>query len=85
MPTTDDTFNVFFNSLDATGMNSYTWFPSNLKVGAPIVVSLQEIKETSHSQSVTNYNDQVQLDKLELESYYKMRRELIEEGLINDD
>ena len=80
----DDQYNINFSSLDNTGMLAYTWLFSELEQGSKLKISISEISETLEPTSVTDYANKDQIDKLELESYYRMRDDLIKEGLIGD-
>ena len=71
---------IFFNSLTEAGMFAQTWYSSDLVLGDKIIISYQEIDAPSPAMSIRDYKDEKEM----LESYYKMRDELIEEGLITD-
>lgn len=78
----DNQYHVDFGSMDETGMRSYTWHSSNLEDGAKLTISVEEIAETSETAVVRDVNNEEQLNKSSLENYYKLRDELIKEGVI---
>ena len=80
----DNQYYICFGSMDDTGMLSYTWYSSNPEDGAKFTVSVEDIAETSEPAVIMDYGNKEQSNKLSLESYYKLRDELIKEGVIND-
>jgi|SRR5690606_170765 len=73
---------ILFNSLDDSGMLSYTWYSSNLVYGDKLTISYQHISKCSNPIQTLDYSNQEQMDKLALENYYRLREELKEEGVI---
>jgi hypothetical protein len=79
----DNQYNINFGSMDNTGMLTYTWFSSDLKQGSKLKIVSKEVSVTLNPIDIRDYNNKEQMDKLELESYFKLRDELIKEGLID--
>lgn len=75
---------ILFNSLSDAGMFSQTWYSSNLTLGDKVIISYQEIDNPSQPERNLDYNDKELLNKLELENYYRIRDELMKEGVITD-
>lgn len=80
----DNACSILFSSLSDAGMFSQTWYSSNLALDDKIIILCKEIDNPSEPESILDYNDKELLNKLQLETYYKMRDELIKEGLITD-
>ncbi|GHE37095.1 hypothetical protein [Sphingobacterium griseoflavum] len=78
----DGKLQVFFNSMDKTGMLSYTWCADNLSFEDKLKISYQNIYEELSPIDVLDYTNQEEMDSVALESYYQLRDELMEEGLI---
>ena len=76
-------YTINFGSMDNTGMLTYTWFSSSLEQGSKLKVVSKEVAVTSNPIEIRDYNNKEQIDQLELESYFKLRDELIKEGLID--
>lgn len=81
----DNACRVLFSSMDETGMFSQTWYSSELSLGDRIMISYQEIDNPSPPERIIDYHDKELVDKLTLEGYYRMRDELIKEGLITNE
>lgn len=80
----DDQYSIHFSSMDNTGMMAYTWFSSDLEQGTQLTIAAKEVANTLVPVDFVDYNNREQLDKLQLESYFRLRDELITEGLIED-
>lgn len=80
----ENNLHILFNSLDDTGMLSYTWHSSNLEQGNKVTISYQDVTRRSNPVETLDYNNQEQMDKLALESYYRLREELINEDILKD-
>lgn len=77
----EDQFRLHFGSLDKSGMLSYIWYAADLNIGDCLKISFTDIISTSKPQKVVNYN-LLDGDKLELDYYHRLKKELIEEGLL---
>ena len=71
-----------FSSLDHTGMISSIWYSSILKLGDKIMIKAVEINHASAPAEIRDYKDKELMNKIDLDSYYRMRKELVSEGLI---
>lgn len=80
----DGMFRLTFGSMDKTGMHSYTWYASDLKLVGTLQICYTDVINISEPQEVTDYNS-MDHDKIELYSYYRLKRELIEEGVLPND
>jgi hypothetical protein len=81
----EDQFRLHFGSLDKSGMLSYTWYATDLNIGDCLKISFTNIISLSKPQEVVNYN-LLDEDKLDLDYYHRLKKELIEEGrLLNDE
>jgi hypothetical protein len=80
----EDRFKLYFGSLDKSGMHSYIWYATDLKIGDRLKISFTNIISLSKPQEVVNYNS-LDEDKLDLDYYHRLKKELIQEGLLSDD
>lgn len=74
---------VFMNSLNETGLLSYTWYSADLEIGDSLSISFEDITDVSEVQETVDHSNPDEIDKQLLKSYYKWREELITEGLIS--
>lgn len=81
----DGLFRVNFSSIDQTGMIAYTWYVADLKLGDKLDITYQEIIEDINPAQVVDYNNQEEMDRMALEGYYKMKAELIKEGILDKE
>lgn len=77
----DGVFRLHFGSLDKTGMQACTWYASDLELGDTLQICYTDVVNTSEPQEVLDYNS-LDHDKVELDYYYRLKRELIEEGVL---
>lgn len=77
-------FRLHFGSLDKSGMISHTWYATDLKVGDHLKIRFTDISSPSEAQDVVNYN-LLDTDKISLDYYYRLKKELIEEKLLPND
>ena len=75
-------FRVCFSSLDKSGMLSYTWYASDLKIGDCLKICFEDITRCSEARQIRDYNNREALNKESLETYRQLKEELIEAGLI---
>lgn len=73
---------VAFGSMDGSGMMAYTWYMSDLTLGDKLSIFFKQIETISDPFRVIDYQDSALLEQMEVETYYKLQNELIEEGLI---
>ncbi|MDR2954695.1 MAG: hypothetical protein LBV43_06410 [Prevotella sp.] len=78
----EDQCQLSFSSLNKDGMLAYTWCTSDLTIGDSIIVCFDDIDNLSEAQRVLDYNNSHQINALSLETYYKLKKELEEEGLL---
>lgn len=77
-------FRLHFGSMDKSGMISYRWYAADLKIGDHLKISFTHISNPSEVQEVVNYN-LLDGDKVSLDYYYRLKKELIEEGHLLDN
>ena len=77
-------YSLQLSALDSTGTIDHTWISRPLLEDEVLNVVFEEIDESSVSevQSVRDFNDEVNETRLLLESYYRLRDELIQEGVL---
>ncbi len=80
----DGVFRLHFGRMDKTGMHSYTWYASDLELGDLLQICYTDIITISEPQVILDYSS-LDHDKLELDYYYRLKRELIEEGVLPND
>ncbi|WP_320167775.1 hypothetical protein [Mangrovibacterium marinum] len=80
----DGVFRLTFGSMDKTGMHAYTWYASDLEVGDTLQICYTDIVNISEPQVILDYNS-LDHDKLELDYYHRLKKELIEEGVLPND
>ncbi|SUJ28277.1 Uncharacterised protein [Sphingobacterium spiritivorum] len=78
----DGKLSVLLDSLDKTGMVSYIWYSSDLAVGDKLKITYQDIKHEIMPESILDYKNQEDLDRIALERYFQLQEELKGEGLI---
>jgi hypothetical protein len=77
---------VNFSSLDKSGMLSYTWYAANIEDGDCLNICFEDIISVSEAKETKDYNkSQEESMKESLELYRKLKKELIKEGLINEN
>ena len=80
----DGVFRLHFGSLDKTGMHAYTWYASDLKIGDIFQICYTDVTNISEPQEFLDYNSSDH-DKLELDHYHRLKKELMEEGLLPNE
>jgi hypothetical protein len=78
----NDSCRVHFGSLDKSGMISHTWYTGNLQTDNCLTVYLEEITTVSEAKEIRDYNKSSIEDSMIL--YRQLKKELIEEGIINE-
>jgi|GEM_PF-883086 hypothetical protein len=78
-------FRLCFNSLNEAGTVVYKWYENDLMLGDKIRIIYSDDVVNSEPCNIVDYNDIESMRKLELEVYYTMKSELIEEGILNED
>jgi len=68
--------------MDGSGTMAYTWYMSDLTLGDKLSIFFKQIETISDPFRVIDYQDSALLEQMEVETYYKLQNELIEEGLI---
>jgi hypothetical protein len=82
----EDQCHVYFNSLDKSGMRAYTWYAATMKEGDCLNICFEDITSVSEAKEIRDYNKSPKESMQEsLELYRKLKKELIEEGLINEE
>jgi len=76
----DQTCQISFNSLDNDGMQAYGWYSSEVPLGNQVSVQFVEITDSQAPLAIIDYNDTDMSARLELETYYKLKEELENEG-----
>ena len=78
-------YRVVFSSMDNTGMFSYTWYSSGMEIGDHLSISFEDIIHVSEVKETRDYNITLEeSQKRDLETYYKLKAELIKEGIISE-
>jgi hypothetical protein len=78
-------YHVCFSSLDKSGMLSYTWYAADMEEGDCLNICFEDIISVSEAQETRDYNkSRKEFQKESLELYWKLKKELTEEGLINE-
>lgn len=76
---------VHFGSLDKSGMFSCTWYSADLKTGDCLKIRLEDIISISEIKEIRDYNRSLEESQKEnLDLYRRLKKELIEEGLISE-
>ncbi|MDR0604401.1 MAG: hypothetical protein LBG80_08890 [Bacteroidales bacterium] len=76
-------FHVYLGSLDKSGMLSYTWYAADMRTGDCLNICYEDITSVSEARETRDYNkSQEEPLKESLELYRKLKKELIEEGII---
>ena len=74
---------VYFGSLDNSGMFAYTWYTSDMETGDCLNICFEDIVNTPKAIETRDYNrTPEESQKEDLETYRKLKAELIEEGII---
>lgn len=73
---------LFFGSSDKTGMISYTWASFTLSVGDKLKIIFQDVDGKFNPVNIIDYTNEDDVNKIELESYHRLQKELRDEGLI---
>jgi hypothetical protein len=72
-----------FGSMDKSGMLSYTWYTADMEKGDCLNICFEDIITVSEARETRDYNkSQEEREKESVELYRKLKKELIEEGLI---
>ncbi len=77
-------FRLHFGSMDKFGMISYRWYATDLKIGDHLRISFTDISSPSEALEIVNYN-LLDGDKISLDHYHRLKKELIEEGLLRNE
>ena len=80
----DGVFRLHFGSMDKTGMHSYTWYASDLELGDTLQICYTDVINISEPQEIMDYNS-LDHDKLELDYYHRLKKELMDEGSLQND
>lgn len=72
---------VVFNGMDTTE-TVRIWYAADLREGNSLTVRYGDIPEVSEARPVRDFNDRDAENRLLMESYERMKRELTDEGLI---
>ena len=80
----EDRFRLHFGSLDKSGMISYVWQATDLEIGDHLIINFTNVDSSSKAQKFVDYN-LLDADKLSRDYYHRLKKELIEEGLLPDD
>jgi coenzyme F420-reducing hydrogenase delta subunit len=77
---------IHFGSMSKNGMVSYIWYVSDMKISDCFNVDFKEINDVSEAEGIRNYNklQDVNEQKNDLELYFKLKKELIGEGMISE-
>ena len=78
----DGSCRINFGSLDEQGMSSYTWHSSDLHLNDCLSIIFENINSVSEIQETLDYSDSQQTNKIALDTYYKLKKELEDEGII---
>lgn len=80
----DGEFSISFNGMDSQGIY-YEWYNQKICTNDSITVKYEHINESTVSQpiSIRDMNNKKVEDKLLLNSYFKLKQELLDEGLIS--
>jgi hypothetical protein len=81
----EDQCRIDFSSLDKGGIRAYTWYAADMKEGDCLDIFFEDVTSVSEAK-IRDYNkspDESMQESLEL--YRKLKKELIEEGLINEE
>ena len=65
-------------------MFSYTWYDSDLDIGDYLTVNFENIIDISENIASRDYNITIDESLNDLETYLKLKAELIEEGVITE-
>jgi hypothetical protein len=76
---------VNFGSLDKSGLLSYTWYASDMETGDCLNICFEDIMNVSEVQEMRDYNKSFDAQKESLEFYRKLKKELIEEGILSKE
>ncbi|MCE5227861.1 MAG: hypothetical protein LLG05_18635 [Porphyromonadaceae bacterium] len=76
-------FRLCFHGMDAEGLFP-TWYEQDLKIGDSFTISYEDIDESNISQPIhiRDVTDLEGEDRLLLESYHRLKKQLMDEGLI---
>lgn len=81
----DETCRLHFSSLIENGLLAYTWYASDLNMEDSLEICFDEVVHLSKIQQTTDYQNIEEMNKQSLEYYYHLKKELIEEGLIEEE
>lgn len=79
----ENQFHLTFSSLDETGMISQVWYSSYLELGDRLSIIFDDTYGVSQPMEVRDYTNKDAMDRLLLQSYHRLREELVNEGLIH--
>lgn len=77
-------FRLYFGSMDNKNI-SYIWYVADLQLGDSFAITYEEVEHTSEPQRIGDGRNTPEDDLRLLESYHKLKQELIDEGLISTD
>lgn len=76
-------YRLHFGSLSSDGNTSYTWYASDLEMGDTLDIYFGDIIDSPIPVEIRNYDrPEQERQKEDLEIYYRLKQELIDEGLI---
>ena len=74
-------YRLIFGGMDDDGV-FYTWYRANLELGDSFSLCYDEIVSVSSAKKSLDNRNTAEDDQYALESYHKLKQELIKEGLI---
>ncbi len=79
----DNCFRLFFSSVDKKGV-SYVWHSIDLTPGDSFEIIFEAFTSIPEPESIIDYEklSQEELLKLKLDNYHRLRKELVEEGVL---
>jgi hypothetical protein len=79
-------YHVSFSSMDKSGMLSYTWYAADMEEGDCLSICCEDVTSVSKAPKIRDCNkSQEEAQKESLELYRKLKKELIDEGLIDEN
>lgn len=81
----DGNYNISLNGMDDQGI-FYVWYNKNLSIGDSMTLKYEIIEQimVSKPSFIRDVRDEESENKLLLDSYYKLKQELLDEGLISE-
>jgi hypothetical protein len=82
----DNQCRVHFSSLNKDGMQACIWYTADMKEDDCLNICFENITSVSETKKIIDYNKLPEESMKEnLELYRKLKKELTEEGLINEE